>query len=104
MANIKIEGAGAFATVSVDGVPVRGVVAAALTMLPDEWPRLDLRVAATEQSVEITEATLVISGLEVPESVEQALLEYLCRKYPLSTAFKRGSGGLFDAAKGRTNS
>lgn len=98
MTAIRIESDGFAAGITVDGQDIKGVTAAVVSLSPNGLPEVHLRLSAMHSSIALQDAKLVIQDVEMPEAVERALLEHLCRKYPMTSGFMRATGGLFDVA------
>lgn len=82
MAEVRIEQSGAIATVAVDGVTLKGVTRLAVEMVPNSLPLVTLDLAAFKNDLELSDAALKIGGIQAPEALELAMLDYLSKKYP----------------------
>lgn len=99
MTTIQIESNGLQSSITVDGQAIKGVKAAVVSLDANSFPEVHLRLGAMHANIVLQDARLVIHDVEMPEAVERAILEHLCRKYPMTTMFQRATGGLFDVAK-----
>jgi hypothetical protein len=83
MAKVEINSDNGRATVSVDGKPLgHCVTEASVHMASDRFPEVTLRLAVVENSLDLSDACLKIGGIEAPEALERAMLDYLRFKYP----------------------
>lgn len=89
MTQITIEHANGGGRIKVDGHDLSGVLSAQVVLAAGSLPVVEVRLAATEHSMKFADGKLVVYGLEAPEALERALLDYLCQKYPNGTAFAR---------------
>lgn len=99
MSNIKIEGRGSSAVVLVDGVSLTCLTSISVGMRAGHVAEVQATMFLREADIAIEGAVFRISGCEMPEAVEEALLDHLCAKYPLQSMVKRSTGGLFDPPK-----
>jgi len=95
MSNIKIESASGWAKVWVDGVELRQLTGIAVNFPVGQIPEVAVSMAAFTGDLTMADGTLKINGLEMPEALEKALLDFLCAKYPMQSMVKRSTGGLF---------
>jgi hypothetical protein len=81
MAEIKIAQDGIRTELSVDGVPMKGVMRVAVQIDPNSMPVVTLDLAAFKNALELSDARLKISGIDAPEELERAILAHLSEKY-----------------------
>lgn len=79
---------------SVDGVELNRLTSIEARLEHGSLPTVTVSMAMMHGDIETSDAALKIGGIEMPESVETALLEYLCAKYPMRTIVARSVGGL----------
>lgn len=94
MAQINIEHTGTCGKITVDGVQLKCVTEAVVHVKAGEAPAVVVKMGGMDGSFDLSGAQLRIEGLEVGAEVEQALLQYLARKYPLTTACAKTFAGL----------
>ena len=81
MAPIKIEQEGMVTHISVDGVLLKGVLAANVVLEPSSLPTVEVRLAFTKGGMQFAEGCLKVGELVAPEELERALLDHLKAKY-----------------------
>lgn len=94
MSKINIESGRGFAKVSVDGRKLTHLTGLTVDFTDRYSPVVGVTIVMSETDIDLAGARLRVDGLEVPEAVETALLEYLCRKYPSRTAVEQAFAGL----------
>lgn len=99
MSDISITSGPGWAKVKVDGAELNRLTGVSASFEPACLPVITVTMVVMDGDVEAADGVLKIGGVEMPESVEEALLEYLCAKYPMRTMAARAVGGLFDVAK-----
>ena len=99
MSDISITSGPGWAKVKVDGVELSRLTGVSANFEVASLPVITVTMAVMDGDVEAADGVLKIGGVEMPESVEKALLEYLCAKYPMRTMVARSVGGLVDVAK-----
>ncbi len=82
MPAIKITSGAGWAKVFVDGVELRQLTSVSVGMQPRAFPEVAVTMHARDGDIDMESGTLRIAGVDMPEAVERALLEHLCRKYP----------------------
>lgn len=97
MSSIKIESGAGWAKVFVEGQQLRHLTGLAVDFTDRHAPKVGVTMHMTESCIDLTGATLRIDGVEVTKALEDALLEYLCRKRPLEAKFFRAAAGVFPA-------
>lgn len=94
MSDIKITSAQGWTKVSVDGAELSHLVSASANFDARSLPVVTVSMVLKGGDVDASNGVLKIGGVEMPESVEKALLEYLCAKYPMQTMVARSASGL----------
>ena len=94
MPAIKITSGVGWAKVAVDGVELRQLTSLVVNLQPQELPEVVVTMHARDGDIDMESGTLKIAGVDMPEAVERALLEHLCRKYPNQALVHAGLGGI----------
>jgi hypothetical protein len=81
MAQIKITHDGRCGEIEVDGVPLKGVAGASVTLDARSMPTVEVRLIASYGALEFKECRLKVGALDAPEELERAVLAHLKTKY-----------------------
>lgn len=92
MSSIKIDSTGTKAVVTIDGVKIGCLTSIDVSLAAGRAPEVRASMFLHQQEIDLTGAVLKIDGVDMPQSVEEALLHYLCNKYPLQSMVARQSG------------
>lgn len=79
--NIKIDSCATRTKVFVDGQELNHLIGARVNFATGRFPEVEIDMGLISGDVNIADGVLKIGSIEMPESVERALLEYLCAKY-----------------------
>ena len=94
MSDINITSGPGWSKVKVDGVELNRLTGVEAKFAAGCFPVFTVTMAVMDGDVQASDGVLKIGGVEMPESVERALLEYLCAKYPMQTMVARSVSGL----------
>lgn len=92
MSDINIASGSGWSKVKVDGVELNRLTGVEAKFAAGCLPVFTVTMAVMDGDVQASDGVLKIGGVEMPESVETALLEYLCAKYPMRTMVARTLG------------
>lgn len=82
MSDIKIESGIGWAKCFVHGVELRQITGMVVDFQPGQPPEVRVDLFARHSTIDLTGAVLKIGGVDMPNDLEKALLDYLCAKYP----------------------
>lgn len=97
MSDIKITSGPGWAKVKADGVELKCLTGISTNFKGGCFPVVSVTMAVMDVEIDADGGILKIDGVEMPKSVENALLEYLCAKYPMRTMVARSMGDLRSA-------
>lgn len=92
--NIKIDSCATRTKVFVDGQELSHLTGVRFNFGLEKFPEVEIDMSLISGDVDITDGVLKIGSIEMPESVEQALFDYLCEKYPRSESSVAGGGSM----------
>lgn len=73
---------------------LRQLTSLAVNLQPQELPEVVVTMHARDGDIDMESGTLKIAGVDMPEAMEKALLEFLCRKYPNQALVRVGLGSI----------